>query len=106
MKKILFLVMFTFLLGGLAQATSYHYAFPPYKQANPPDNYKHLDDWILGAKFDAPNIIRLNQNWTIGAEVFKDFLQTDINQGWGAFGKVTWTGTFFDFSKKETKIEE
>ena len=55
---------------------------------------------IYGAKLDAPNLIRLADNWYIGAEGGKDFNQTDANEGWFAYGKVTYSGTWFDFRKK------
>ena len=63
-------------------------------------NYKHQDDPIYGAKVDLPNLIKLTENLSIGAEGSKDLNQTDVNEGWAVFGKVTWTGRIIEFSKK------
>lgn len=54
----------------------------------------------LGAKFDAPNLIRLTDNLTIGAEAFKDTYYTRAEEGWGGFIKLTFSPTLLDFSKK------
>lgn len=63
---------------------------------------------ILGAKFDAPNLIRFTDNLTLGIEGGKD-LYTNIFQetgywveddkGYFGYIKVTWTGTLKDFRK-------
>ncbi len=60
------------------------------------DNWK--DDIVVGAKFDAPNIVRLNDNWSIGMEVSKDLNQTGIQEGWVGYGKLTYTGSLINLS--------
>jgi len=62
-------------------------------------NDKSSTDLKTGVKLDAPNIIRLTKNTTLGVEGGKDLLGTNRNEGWFVFGKITWTGTFFDFTK-------
>jgi len=57
---------------------------------------KDNDQPILGAKADAPNLIRLTDNLHLGAEVSKDLHRTDADQGWAAFAKVTYTGCWFN----------
>ena len=64
---------------------------------------------ILGAKFDAPYLVRFSKNWTLGIEGGKD-LYSDVftdqgywledDKGYFAYLKITWEGTLFDFSKK------
>lgn len=53
---------------------------------------KPYDDLVLGAKFDAPNIIRITDNLTVGIEGSKDLIYTNAKEGWTAFGKLTYTG--------------
>ena len=62
-----------------------------------------------GAKFDAPNLVRFNQNWTLGMEAGKDLynVRSDDQSFWseddkGFYGavKITWTGTLLNFAKK------
>lgn len=72
-------------------------------RVNAPDIYvaENIDDnenWDLGAKFDAPNIIKMN-DWSLGAEVSKDLVQTNMREGWGAYAKVTYSGSLLNFSK-------
>ena len=54
----------------------------------------------LGAKIDAPNLIKFNDNHAIGAEISI----TDITQDWDlgsqAYIKYTYSGSLLDFSKK------
>jgi len=58
-------------------------------------------DWReLGAKVDAPNIIRLTDNLTIGVEASKDLYYTGHRDGYSGYAKITWTGSVLDFSKK------
>jgi len=66
---------------------------------------------VAGVKVDAPNLVKVTENTTIGVEAGKD-LVTDIGYndfGWneadkGYFGyvKVTWVGNLFDFTKEKT----
>jgi hypothetical protein len=53
---------------------------------------KPLDEWVLGAKFDAPNLVELSENWSIGAEASKDLRFTSADEGWSAYAKVTYKG--------------
>jgi len=55
----------------------------------------------IGVKADAPYLVKVKEDWFIGVEGGKDLEDADINEGWFAFLKVTFTGTIFDFSKKE-----
>ena len=55
---------------------------------------------IYGAKLDAPNLVHLYGDWFLGAEGGKDLNQTNVNEGWFVYGKVTYKGTWFDFDKK------
>ena len=60
---------------------------------------KHYDDPELGAKADLPNLIRISKDLTIGLEGGKDVHKTDLDEGWFAYVKVTFTGSLLDFSK-------
>lgn len=57
-----------------------------------------------GAKLDAPNLVRLADNWFVGVEGGKDLYQTNSDEGWFAYGKVTYTGTWFDLRKKNKTV--
>jgi len=63
-------------------------------------NVPDTQDWVLGAKVDAPNLIRLTKNVTIGVEVTKDVNDTNFDEGWAAYGKLTYAGSLIDISKK------
>lgn len=45
-----------------------------------------------GIKADAPDLIKLGKDLTLGAEIKKDLLRTDFNEGWGYYAKVTYRG--------------
>ena len=64
---------------------------------------------VAGAKFDAPNIVRFNDNWTFGVEAGKNLYNILPNgqSAWveddrGFYGtvKVTCRWTLLDFSNK------
>ncbi len=64
---------------------------------------------VAGAKFDAPNLVRFNQNWTLGIEAGKDLYNirandgsfwTEDDKGFSGVAKITYTGTFLNFAKK------
>ena len=64
----------------------------------------------VGVKVDAPNIIKLTKNSSIGVEASKDVIQwkkndgkyyPGIKEGYSGYVKFTWLGTFFDFSKSK-----
>jgi len=58
-------------------------------------SFKPYDDLVLGAKFDAPNLIQITDNLTIGIEGSKDLLYTNAKEGWTAYGKLTYHGCLF-----------
>lgn len=63
---------------------------------------------VIGAKLDAPNLVRFTDSLTLGMEGGKD-LYTNVFQesgywveddkGYFGYIKLTWTGSLFDFSK-------
>lgn len=57
-------------------------------------------DNVAGAKLDAPNLVKFSENWSAGVEGSKDFANTGFNEGWSVYGKVTYSGTLLDLSKK------
>lgn len=59
---------------------------------------KNNDDAILGLKADAPNLINLTNNSSIGLEASKDLNRTSAKEGWAAYLKYTWEGSLLDFS--------
>ena len=112
MKKLA-LILAILIIPTLASAATYpikyfdkdsHYKHDHdayrYTEVDIPDtNAKDQSDDVLGLKADAPNLVRLTKNTTIGVEAGKDLNKTSAKEGWFGFLKVTWTGTFFDFSK-------
>ena len=93
MKKVLSIAVL-FLLVGTWPVFA-HSSSVPTK-----DNVKNLDDYVVGAKFDAPNLVRLTENLSIGAEVDKDLRYTSGDEGWSFWGKCTYSGSLINFSKK------
>lgn len=59
------------------------------------------DEEVYGLKLDAPNLVKLNEDWSIGSELSKDLNDTNADEGWSYFAKVTYFGSWFDFTKKE-----
>lgn len=55
----------------------------------------------FGAKLDAPYLVELHRNWYLGTEGGKDLFHTDADEGYFAYGKITYTGTLFSFSKNK-----
>ena len=53
----------------------------------------------LGVKVDAPDLIKINKDVSIGVEVEKDCVQTNMKEGWSAVAKVTVKWSLLDFSK-------
>ena len=61
-----------------------------------------------GVKLDAPNLVKITKNLSLGAEVSKDVVQNifrdktyiEDDKGVTAYVKLTYVGTWFDFSKK------
>ena len=63
---------------------------------------------IVGGKLDAPNLVRLTKNITIGVEGGKEMATNVFQESWawreddkGYFGyvKLTYTGSLINFSK-------
>ena len=65
---------------------------------------------VVGAKLDAPNLIRFTDNLTLGAEVSKDIVQNafypdstsyfEDDREFAGYIKLTYTGSLINFSKK------
>ena len=70
-----------------------------YEDKDTQTSEKNADALKLGLKADAPNLIRLTENSTIGVEGGKDMRHTSSSEGWFGFLKFTWTGTLFDRTK-------
>lgn len=60
-----------------------------------------LENNRYGAMLDMPNLVRLNKDWTIGAEGGKDLNYTNASEGWFTFAKVTYSGTLLNLNKGE-----
>ena len=73
-------------------------AVPVFAGENPNGEWREL-----GAKADAPNLIRLTDNLTIGVEAFKDTYYTNSKEGWGGYAKIVWTQSVLDFLKDMQK---
>lgn len=66
---------------------------------------------VAGVKIDAPNLVQISDNWTLGAEGGKDVIKNvfydsddryfEADKGYFAYVKVTYSGTLFDFRKDE-----
>lgn len=74
--------------------------YPHTHSADIIDPGKSDDDIVLGLKADAPNLVRLSELWTLGLEGGKDMDHTNLDEGWFAFAKVTFSGSLLDFSGK------
>lgn len=57
-----------------------------------------LKDEVVGAKFDAPNLVRFTPDLTLGAEVSKQLNYTASDEGFIVMGKFTYTGSFLDLT--------
>lgn len=55
---------------------------------------------IYGVKLDAPKLIRISTNWYFGVEDAKDLYLTNMDEGYTIYGKLTYYGTWIDFTKK------
>jgi hypothetical protein len=67
-------------------------------EQSPVPDVKSAEDLVFGAKADAPNLILLPYNFSLGVEGGKDLLGTSLSEGWFVFGKVTWNGTLVNLS--------
>ena len=103
MKKIS-LILGILLLATPASAGGYHHKKIVINKTTINNTYvENINEDaknIAGAKLDAPNLVRFNRDWTLGAEVAKDLLNTNIDEGWVGYAKLTWHQILWDLSKK------
>lgn len=57
-----------------------------------------------GVELDAPNLVILTDDWSVGAELRKDMYHTDIREGNALYVKATFKGNLFDF--RGNKVEK
>jgi hypothetical protein len=92
MKKLLaLLIVSVFIIGCGGAAEASHLA-----KANHSHGDDSGEDIEIGIKADAPNLVKLADNWTLGMEAGKDLTNTGAGEGWFTYGKVTYTGELFD----------
>lgn|SRR3990167_1685435 len=100
MRNALFILGFIVLFSGTAFAGGYH---GPHKSIIKNTYVTNIDESSkneFGAKLDAPNLVRINDDWTIGTEGGKDLWRTDVNEGWFVYGKITYSGTLINLKKE------
>lgn len=65
---------------------------------------------VVGAKLDAPDLVKFSEDVSLGVEISKQFYQyikgsewthEDGDRGWSGIVKVTTKWSILDFSKKE-----
>lgn len=61
---------------------------------------KHYGDPKLGVMLDAPSLVLLPWDWSLGAEGGKDLYLTNTSEGWFAYIKLTWSGTLLNLRDK------
>lgn len=64
---------------------------------------------VAGAKFDAPNLVKITENLTLGAEVGKDMVNdpffystksyVEDDHGYFGYVKITYTGTLVNLGE-------
>ena len=59
------------------------------------------DNNIVALKVDAPNLVVINDDVSIGTELHKDFNGTKSDEGWAFMLKATLKWTLLDLRKKE-----
>lgn len=109
MKRVLMLaIVLGFVWSNYAYAGEYGHqkkkVVKKYYNTTNVTNVTNIDESaknIFGAKLDAPNLVEISDNWHFGLEGSKDLYNTDVNEGWAAFGKFTYQGTWFTFKKGE-----
>lgn len=106
MKKFLFLIaVIVALTATTAQAGEYYKPKKVVKKYYNTTNVTNVTNVeqetknSFGAKLDAPYLVELRESWYLGAEGGKDLFNTDLNDGWYSYGKITYTGTLFSFKK-------
>ena len=99
MKKTVLLVMCLMLIASAASASScVGIAGKILNSCVTHPDGKDLANVEVG--IDVPNLVKLPWNLSVGAEMSKDLNQTNAKEGYTYLGKVTWTGSLLDFSKK------
>lgn len=86
-KKPAYLLPLTFLMGLCLYSPAFAHqqvAVDTYNE----DDARH----VLGAKVDAPKLVRLTDTFHIGVEGSKNLNQTDFESGWEGYVKATWSG--------------
>lgn len=63
------------------------------------DDVKAQTDIVAGLKADAPNLILLPWNLSLGVEGGKDLYETNWDEGWFIYAKITYSGTLLNLSK-------
>lgn len=122
MKKALILAVVALLIAVPAMAEDtgrgvYTTPCPPLTEwLNTNEDFYHthpipeVEDprLTLGAEIDAPNLVRFSKNWTLGMRAGKEMYNdpfmdrggwVEDDEGYFAYIKVTYRGTWFDFSK-------
>ncbi|NJO00334.1 MAG: hypothetical protein HC880_00460 [Bacteroidia bacterium] len=100
MKKLI-LIIGMLLIATNSYAGEYRHKSNEKQVSNPVNVFNEYDEkeLELGAKLDAPYLVRFYKDWFIGVEGGKDTFHTNANEGWFAYGKVTYTGTWVNFAK-------
>jgi hypothetical protein len=69
---------------------------------------EELDGWKFKAEVDAPNLVLLPWDLSLGLGVRKDVYQNNVDEnwidfedGWTGYFKITWKGTLLNLSNKE-----
>ena len=104
MKKVFLTLALILIAGQTWAAPLCRECTPVTNNYNTYINNDYLNsadkDNQAGVKLDAPNLVRLSNNWYAGVEGTKDFANTGFNEGWGVYGKLTYSGTLLDLTKK------
>ena len=103
MKKIILLIALM-AFATTAQAGEYYKPkkiVKKYYNTTNVTNVTNVDSYEneFGAKLDAPYLVELRENWFLGLEGGKDLYNTDADQGWFSYAKITYTGTLKSFRK-------
>ena len=93
MKKLALLAVLAVALVGCNQpaAEASHLA-----KANHTHDGVERDDVQVAVGVDAPNLIRLSDDWTLGSEVTKGLTDTSFGEDWAILGKITYSPSLFD----------
>jgi len=110
MKKILGLTLVMIFVAGLVYAApdkvvetsgrsidNYEPLHHTHQVALP--NIDDKEDVELSVKLDAPDLVKINKDVSVGVEIEKDCVQTNMKEGWKAVAKVTVKWSLLDFSK-------